>query len=79
MILHITQAEYKNDYIIWVKFNDGAEGIVDLKNQLYGEMFEPLKDKKRFQSFRVDPELETIVWENGADLAPEFLREHLMV
>ena len=42
-------------------------------------MFEPLRDIKEFKSFRLDPELETIVWKNGADFAPEFLRDHLTV
>jgi hypothetical protein len=44
-----------------------------------GEMFEPLKDLEVFKSFRVDPEIETIVWANGADLAPEFLYEKMKV
>ncbi len=79
MIPHIVKAKYKKDYQIWLKFNDGSEGVVDLKDQLFGEMFESLRDKKRFKSFRVDPELETIVWKNGADLAPEFLRDRLTV
>ena len=79
MIPHVVEAKYKNDYCIWVKFNDGSEGIVDLKDELYGEMFEPLRDIKQFKSFRLDPELETTVWENGADFAPEFLRDHLTV
>lgn len=79
MLPHVVKAKYKKDYQIWLKFNDGSEGVVDLKDQLYGEMFQPLRDKKRFKSFRVDPELETIVWKNGADLAPEFLRARLTV
>ena len=79
MILHVTEAEYKEDYKIWFRFNDGASGVVNLADQLYGEVFEPLNTIDRFRSFRVDPELETIVWENGADLAPEFLRDHLEV
>jgi len=79
MILHVLEAKYQNDYIIWVKFSDGAEGVVDLKDQLHGEMFEPLKKLPTFKSFQVDPELETIVWGNGADFAPEFLRDHLEV
>jgi hypothetical protein len=36
-------------------------------------MFEPLKDKAIFSKVKVDEDLETITWENGADLAPEFL------
>ncbi|MBI1870650.1 MAG: DUF2442 domain-containing protein [Chlamydiae bacterium] len=79
MILHIVKARYKKKYMIWLRLNDGSEGIVDLKDELYGEMFEPLKNIKRFKSFRVDPELETLVWENGADLAPEFLRDRMLV
>ena len=59
--------------------NDGAEGFVDLTEELYGEMFEPLKDMALFRSVRLDPELKTIVWANGADLAPEFLHDHLLV
>jgi hypothetical protein len=79
MIPHVIKAEYKEAYRIWLKFNDGSEGVVDLKDELYGEMFEPLRDINKFKSFRVDPELETLVWENGADFAPEFLRDHLFV
>lgn len=79
MILHVKEAEYLHDYVIWVKFNDGIEGEVDLRGELTGEIFGPLKDKKIFRSFKVDPVLETIVWENGADLAPEFLRDNVKI
>ena len=79
MILHVREARYRHDYVIWLRFNDGAEGEVDLRNELEGEVFGPLKDFDAFKSFKVDPELETIVWENGADLAPEFLYEKMSV
>lgn len=79
MILHVTEAKYERDYVIHVKFNDGAEGYVDLANELHGEVFAPLKDAARFKAFRVDPEMKTIVWENGADFAPEFLHDRLLV
>jgi hypothetical protein len=79
MILHVVEAAYEHDYVIRLRFSDGAEGFVDLADELYGEMFEPLKDLDRFRAFSVDPELNTVVWENGADLAPEFLRERLLV
>ena len=68
-----------HDYVIWLRFNDGAEGMVDLKDELHGEVFEPLKQVERFKSFKVDPDLETIVWDNGADLAPEFLYDKMKV
>ena len=79
MILHVKEAKYLHDCVIWLRFNDGAEGMVDLKEELYGEVFEPLRDMERFKSFKVDPDLETIAWENGADLAPEFLYEKMKV
>ena len=79
MILHVKQAKYLHDYVIWLRFNDGAEGEVDLANELEGEVFSPLKDISKFKAFKVDPVIETIVWENGADLAPEFLYENMKI
>jgi hypothetical protein len=79
MILHVKEAKYLHDYVIWLRFNDGAEGVVDLKEELYGEVFEPLKDIDRFRSFRVDPDIETVVWDSGADLAPEFLYDKMKI
>lgn len=79
MFLHVEHAKYLRDYVIWIRFNNGTEGEIDLSSELVGEMFEPLKDISVFKSFRIDTELETIVWENGADLAPEFLYEHVKV
>lgn len=78
-MFHVEEAKYLRDYVIWVKFNNGLEGEVDLEGELTGEVFGPLKDKNLFKSFKVDHELETIVWENGADLAPEFLRDNIRV
>lgn len=79
MILHVKEAKYLHDYVIWLRFNDGTEGEVDLSDELDGEVFVPLKDINNFKSFKVDPILETIVWENGADLAPEFLYEKVKI
>ncbi len=71
-MLHITHAEYLEDYRVKITFNDGKIGIADL-NCLTGEIFEALKDKRIFSELKVDKELDTIVWPNGADLAPEYL------
>ena len=79
MFIHVREAKYLHDYVIWVRFNDGAIGEVDLRDELTGEMFEPLNDLRKFKSFHVDPDIETIVWDNGADLAPEFLYENMKV
>ena len=73
MLVYITEAKYLHDYKIELEFNDGKKGVVDLENELYGTVFKPLKDKKVFSSVKLDKDLDTIAWENGADLAPEFL------
>lgn len=73
MIPKVTEARYVEKYVVWLKFADGTEGEVDLKDELWGPVFEPLKDPNQFRKFSVHPELHTIVWENGADFSPEFL------
>ncbi|MDR4507518.1 MAG: DUF2442 domain-containing protein [Candidatus Brocadiaceae bacterium] len=73
MILHVTDAKYAGDYRVEVVFNDGRKGIADLYEALSGPVFEPLKDKAQFSKLKVDEELETIAWPNGADLAPEYI------
>jgi len=74
-MLHIKSAKHISDFIIWVSFDDGTSGNIDLKNSLQGSVFLPLKDVNVFSKVSVDPELETVVWPNGADLAPEFLKD----
>lgn len=73
MFLHVTHAKYLEGYKVEVSFNDGRKGIADLTDALRGAMFEPLKNKSLFSNLIVDEELETIVWSNGADLAPEYI------
>ena len=73
MFLHVTDAQYCEEYKVEVTFNDGRKGIVDFENSLSGKVFEPLKDLKLFSQLKVDPELDTIVWPNGVDFAPEYI------
>ncbi len=77
MISKIVKLEHAGAYAIRVRFDDGIEGEIDLAQELEGEMFEPLRDPKLFGQFRLDPDTRTIVWPNGADLAPEFVRQIL--
>jgi len=72
-IIKVIHAEYKEDYKISLTFNDGKKKVVDLKEELWGEMFEPLNDINYFKNFTLNPF--TIEWENGADFSPEFLYE----
>ena len=73
MILRVTYAKYLKDYCIEVSFNDKKTGIVNLSQSLTGTIFNPLKDQKKFSQFKIDEDLDTIVWPNGVDLALEYL------
>ena len=73
MFIHITSAEYLDDYKVAVSFNNGRKGVADLSDALKGPVFDSLKNKSAFSTFAVDEELDTIVWPNGADLAPEYI------
>lgn len=77
MLPKLRETQYRCDYRIWLKFADGVEGEVDLESELWGEVFEPLKDKARFAEFALDMGPGTIVWLNGVDFAPEFLYQKL--
>ncbi len=79
MLIDVIEAKYVRDFTVWVKFEDGTEGELDLSEELYGPIFEPLRDVSYFKQLKVNPELGTIVWPNGADLAPEFLYEKIHV
>ncbi len=79
MLPRLADAHYVHGYTVWLRFADGAEGEVDLSHQLEGEVFAPLKNVEYFQTVSVSPVLHTLVWSNGADFAPEFLRDALRV
>ena len=77
MFLHVLEARYVRDYTVWLRFNDGTAGEVDLGDELEGPVFGPLRDMERFKCFSVAHH--TLTWDNGADFAPEFLRERVAV
>lgn len=52
---------------------------MDLAGELWGPVFQPLREVAMFRQARVHSELHTVVWPNGADLAPEFLYEAVRV
>jgi hypothetical protein len=79
MLPRLVAAEYRYGHTLWLRFADGLEGEVDLRGELDGEVFEPLRDEGYFRQVALDPELRTVVWPNGADFAPEFLRSLLRV
>ena len=73
MVLRIVNAEVCGPHLVWVSFNDGTEGEVDARPLLSGPIFEPLADPEYFARAALDPVCGTLVWPNGADIAPEAL------
>jgi hypothetical protein len=74
-MLHVVSVRHVRDQVLWLRFDDGSEGEVDLSAELEGPVFAPLREPALFRQETVDPELRTVTWPNGADFAPEFLRE----
>ena len=77
MLPRLIEARHLGAYAVWLRFKDGLEGEIDLADELWGEVFEPLEDVAEFSKLRADPELYTLVWPDGADFAPEFLYERV--
>ncbi len=73
MFLHITEVTYLKKYQLRLTFNNDIIKDVDLTDELYGEIFEPLKDVVFFKQVAINPDTKTVEWPNGADFAPEFL------
>ncbi len=72
-MVQVTAAEHVDGCRIRVSFTNGESGVVDLKDALWGPVFEPLRDSAFFRRLRVSEVLHTVCWENDADFAPEFL------
>lgn len=74
MIVQVLEARYRGGFRVWLRFDDGVDGEVDLSAELDGEVFEPLRDPEFFARFAVH---DTLTWPNGADFVPEFLHERV--
>lgn len=73
-LVHVTSVEVLHDRVVHLTFSDGCTGDLDLGPSLTGRIFGPLADDDDlFRSVCVDPEARTLVWPNGADMAPEVL------
>ena len=76
MFLNVIKMSYTEAYKLEVEFSDGAVKEMDLKDELYGEIFEPLKDIALFEQVFVNLETNTIEWPNGADFATLFTHDY---
>ena len=75
----IIEVRIIKDYTVELVFDDLKKGIVDLRKYLGKGIFKTLIDKRKFRKLKVDAELGTICWPNGADIAPDtlYLEAHL--
>ena len=71
----VTAFETVKPYTLRVHFSDNSQQLVDFEPVLYGEMYAPLRDPSVFSQVRLDPEIRTLVWPNGADFDPYVLHE----
>ena len=72
----VNKVEALPGFRLAVEFEDGVSGVVDLSAELFGEMFEPLRDEAYFRQVGID-EFGVICWPNGADLAPDALHQEM--
>ncbi len=74
-IHRVTDVQILSGHTLRVRFADGVERTIDFAPMLAGELYGPLKDPERFREVRVDPEIHTLVWPNGADFDPAMLHD----
>jgi hypothetical protein len=73
-MVDVTAVEVMKDRVVRLTFSDETERVVDLAPLLWGPVFEEIAaDDEAFDQVRVDPEIGTITWPNGADLDPDVL------
>lgn len=72
MHFRLIDARQVQGFVLWLKFSDGVEGEIDLRDELDGPIFDPLKNIEVFKQFRIDSDLHTLVWPNGADFRRSF-------
>jgi Protein of unknown function (DUF2442) len=78
MMVWVTEARTLPEFTLWLRFSDASEGKVDLREFIDSDrrpIVRQLRDPAVFANLRVDAD--TVVWANGFDLAPEFLRARL--
>lgn len=73
MIVHVTRVQVVGPYSLKLEFDNGVHKRVNLRRELYGPIFEPLRDPAYFARAYLDPDSRTVTWPNHADFAPDFL------
>ena len=74
-IYRVTSFEVEAPYTLRIRFDDETEQVIDFRAVLEGELFGPLRDPSLFSEVRIDPEVHTLTWPNGADFDPATLHD----
>jgi hypothetical protein len=72
-IYRVSSFQRTAPFTLSIQFDDGTSQIVDFRPVLEGELYGPLQDPTLFAQVRIDPEIHTLVWPNGADFDPAIL------
>ena len=78
-MVRVINAELRNDYNIYMEFNNGVDGIIDFKSMLeddHREIVRELLNKEIFKTVKV--KLNTLCWDNDVDFAPDYLYEQIV-
>lgn len=74
MLQDIVAVEARDNYQLFIRFEDGAEGIVDISKLIkFTGVFEPLQNQEYFANVELNHEVGTVQWQSGADLDPDVL------
>ena len=74
-IYRVIGVEIVAPHTLRVHFDDDTAQTIDFRPVLFGELYSPLNDVKVFNQVRVDAEVHTLVWPNGADFDPATLHD----
>lgn len=75
MIIHLKRVAVVGPHSLELEFDNGVQKRVNLRRELYGPIFEPLRDPAYFAQAYLDADSRTVTWPNRADFAPDFLYE----
>ena len=74
-IYRVVGFEIVAPHTLRVRFDDDTAQTIDFRPVLSGELYSPLNDVNVFNGVRIDPEVHTLVWPNGADFDPATLHD----
>lgn len=74
-IYRVVAFEIVGPYTLRVEFDDHSRQVIDFQPILEGELYRPLRDLAVFNQVRLDSEVQTLVWPNGADFDPATLHD----